>query len=368
MLARNAVAYPNRFNTRNKFESFQIFNPRLMSRWHPVVAYRVVAIQIRAVLLQITRAIYSRHHQACHGPRRRPRRTARQRRAALPLSARMGSVKLADLIHQWLHGGTSPNFRVPLDSISIYQSGDDVVGSIGVLRTPRLRGRCVRVIAEERHWDQRAIASALEQNRYFADGCYYVNAMFCLSRRFGSTEAPCERWIGGLTYLFHPVQGPTMSTLVQRLRARAAGVRGNGADEAFVERLAQELNYRKHGTSASGPSQCLKTFSKNAHAAFLQQAPVLALSSMIAGDDDAKGSGRQKYQEPAEHIWYAIIQVSMSKSPCSHQVCANGCVHVATLSVDCVMCVCLRVLASTGIEAGARTHPAGARTHRHGGA
>jgi len=71
-------------------------------------------------------------------------------------------------------------------------------GTLAILGSRQLRGRRVRVLAAEHEWDQRAIAASLEHNKRFAEGCWHVNAMFCLTRRFGSTEASCERWIGGL--------------------------------------------------------------------------------------------------------------------------------------------------------------------------
>ena len=101
-------------------------------------------------------------------------------------------------------------------------------GKLAILRSRSLRGRCVRVLAVDYEWDQQAITASLEHNKRFAEGCWHVNDMFCLTRRFGSTEASCERWIGNLKYLYHPVQGPTTTALCQRLRARAAGIRGNG--------------------------------------------------------------------------------------------------------------------------------------------
>ena len=71
-------------------------------------------------------------------------------------------------------------------------------GTLATLRSRQLGGRRVRVLAAEHEWVQRAIAASLEHNKRFAEVCWHVNAMFCLTRRFGSTEASCERWIGGL--------------------------------------------------------------------------------------------------------------------------------------------------------------------------
>ena len=73
-------------------------------------------------------------------------------------------------------------------------------GTLATLRSRRLRGRRVRVLEAEYEWDQRAITATLEHNKRFAEDCYHVNDLFCLTRRFGSTEASCERWIGSLKY------------------------------------------------------------------------------------------------------------------------------------------------------------------------
>ena len=139
-----------------------------------------------------------------------------------------------------------------------------------MLRSPRLRGRLVHVVRVKWKWGQCEIAIDLEQSRYFADGCYHVNSLFCLSRRFGSTEAACERWIGGLKYL----QGPTTTTLVQRLRARVAGVQGNGAHEDFVQLLAQELHGRRRNMSIGGcASRAMRSFQEAARLELQAQAP-----------------------------------------------------------------------------------------------
>ena len=61
--------------------------------------------------------------------------------------------------------------------------------------------------------DQQQVAASLEQCADFAAGCYYINSWFCRCRRVGSTEAPCERWVGCLKYLYNSITGPTTTTL-----------------------------------------------------------------------------------------------------------------------------------------------------------
>ena len=78
-----------------------------------------------------------------------------------------------------------------------------------------------------------------------------MNTFFCLPRRFGSTESPCERFIGETKYLFDPAQGPTSTALVQRLRARTHGLRGCGADDGFVMTVAQAVFTAERRSHAS---------------------------------------------------------------------------------------------------------------------
>ncbi len=156
--------------------------------------------------------------------------------------------------------------------------GAVVASRLAVLRTPRLRGRVVHVLHPVLEWDQREMAASLEQNRYFSDGCYHMNRLFCLARRFGSTEAPVERWVGGLKYLFDPIQGPTTTTLVQRLRLRAFGIRGDGADDAWTSCLSELLGMAR-SLNTTGTSRALKHFSEQASGRVEQEAPWLLQSS-----------------------------------------------------------------------------------------
>ena len=65
--------------------------------------------------------------------------------------------------------------------------------------------------------------------------------------------------------------------LVQRLRARAAGVRGNGAGEAFVQLLAQELHGRRRNMSTGRcASRAMRSFHDAAKLNFQEQAPWLS--------------------------------------------------------------------------------------------
>lgn len=106
-------------------------------------------------------------------------------------------------------GGASAAFRVRARDLRYSSAAGSAkppaatvaagAGTTATLRCGRLRGRRVRVLEAEYEIDQRAIAATLEHSRRFAEGQYYhINDMFCVTRRFGSTEASCERWIGAM--------------------------------------------------------------------------------------------------------------------------------------------------------------------------
>ena len=95
---------------------------------------------------------------------------------------------------------------------------------MATLRTPRLRKRIVLMVGSRRSCDQREITASLENERYFAEGgLYNVNSMFCLARRMGSTEQPCEKWVGCLKLLFSARHRPTATSLAQRAKMHASG-------------------------------------------------------------------------------------------------------------------------------------------------
>ena len=99
--------------------------------------------------------------------------------------------------------------------------------------------------------DQKRVAASLEQCADFAAGCYCINSWFCRCRRVGSTESPCERWVGCLKYLYNSITGPTTTTLTQRTTMRLAGIRGDGTDEAFVQALAAKMHEQSKTRAAS---------------------------------------------------------------------------------------------------------------------
>ena len=119
---------------------------------------------------------------------------------------------------------------------------------VATIRTPRLRGRVVRIVGRAWEWDTRRITASLEQDAHFAAGCYHMNSFFCLCRRFGKTSSACERWGHDFKYLWDTEMGPTTTTLIRRLRARLGGLRGDGTDEQLLRRTAAAL---MHGQRSS---------------------------------------------------------------------------------------------------------------------
>jgi hypothetical protein len=105
--------------------------------------------------------------------------------------------------------------------------------------------------------------------------------------RMNNTEAPCERWVGELKYLWDERQGPSTSTLTKRLRMRVGGVRGDGTDEAFVKHVAQSVY------SASNIRKSTKVMSRyrdGSHVGFAAACGRLPLDSLEVVE--VSGTGR----------------------------------------------------------------------------
>ena len=110
--------------------------------------------------------------------------------------------------------------------------------SIGLMRSKKCRGKLVLLVSVKKECDQAAMSSSLQHEPYLSEGCYHLNRLFCLCAGWSGKESPNERWIGALKYLYHPVHGESTTTLVQRCRARSAGIRGGIVDDEFQQLLA----------------------------------------------------------------------------------------------------------------------------------
>jgi hypothetical protein len=107
--------------------------------------------------------------------------------------------------------------------------------------------RLVFVVRTDLVLDEKALVASIEQNRQFSYACHHVHTMFAFTRRMTGTESPCESYFNHLKYLYTPITGPTTTTLCQQVRCRAAGLRGDGLDDAIIEIIAKPLHERvKH--------------------------------------------------------------------------------------------------------------------------
>ena len=119
--------------------------------------------------------------------------------------------------------------------------GDDGSYKRRVARGPvRRRGRLVAALGEVRALDQNAICATLETNKNWVrrNQMWHVVNMLHRSRHLGGNETPGERWTGVLKCFWNPVLGPCTRTIVNRVKLRLAGVRGDGMDEDFVRMVA----------------------------------------------------------------------------------------------------------------------------------
>ena len=156
--------------------------------------------------------------------------------AQLPRAERLLCFKLADSIGQFLR---APAALFDVGRRDVRRDKRDAY--IATLLTNQLRNRVVRIVQEHHTWDQLRITSSLEQDPFFSKNCYCMSAMFALCRRFGKTTSACERWVGDFKLLWKERDGPCSTTLLHRLRARLGGLRGDGTDEALLQRIASYL-------------------------------------------------------------------------------------------------------------------------------
>ena len=121
----------------------------------------------------------------------------------------------------------------------------------------------VRILRARMHWDSERILSALEFDTELVDRSEACSMWWALRllhrcRRLTACEAPAEGWTSVLKcpfalgaspnfrrlaervawYLWHPLQSPHDHALVSRMKLRLAGIRGDGADGAFVAKVA----------------------------------------------------------------------------------------------------------------------------------
>ena len=86
-----------------------------------------------------------------------------------------------------------------------------------------------------------AMASSIEDDRFFTKGVWVVARHWHRERRRGISTAPAEGWTGVLGRLWDPVQGHMSGTLVDRLQLVASGFKGVGLDEPIVDAVAAAM-------------------------------------------------------------------------------------------------------------------------------
>ena len=235
--------------------------------WRRVTGYKVRAVVASALLLKLGMRFWPENR------------------------FRVARSKIASLIGEFLVGVVGPQFFVPCGDV-----GPNAVnvsrGDILVLRSKHHKKRLVIVCSVIREINQQAVAAALEQDSAFAEHCWHINTVFARCRRIMNTEAPCERWVGALKYLYNPIHGSTTTTLTKRLRARLAGLRSDGGDEGFIQHLAESLHAASSHRDTHGRvlstlrAQATARASKGAYSAICALASAAAPAAVF-------GSGRR---------------------------------------------------------------------------
>ena len=85
------------------------------------------------------------------------------------------------------------------------------------------------------------IASNIEEDRSFTEGCWIAARHWHRERRRGITTAAAEGWTGALGRLWDPVQGHSSGTMIDRLHLHAGGFKGIGLDEHFIDIVVAAL-------------------------------------------------------------------------------------------------------------------------------
>lgn len=80
--------------------------------------------------------------------------------------------------------------------------------SIASLRSRRCKHKLVVQVGTHWAWHQLEVAnSIMHEPRFARRTCFHVSRMFAHSHMFLNKEAVCEKWVGDLKYLYHPIQG-----------------------------------------------------------------------------------------------------------------------------------------------------------------
>ena len=142
---------------------------------------------------------------------------------------------LPSYLTPWVH----PKELLPLGR----QRGNFLDAAVGDLASTKRRNgfRAVMLISQEEVWDERAAAQDIQCDTHFSNDCWHIVCLYHRCRRLAGTESPAESWFSALKLLYDPRHGPGIGSLAERLQLRIAGLRGNGADDEVVQKIASHV-------------------------------------------------------------------------------------------------------------------------------
>ncbi len=139
---------------------------------------------------------------------------------------------------------------VPALSLKRGVLGGRVGGECAAVQlVPRGARRLVVVDTVEYVPHARRVASSLEGERQFSEGCWHALRLFHRTRRTGACSQRAEGLGSVLAALWDPVQGLNSGALVERLMLKAADFRGDGSDDFLVRAVARCVKGSPHCTS-----------------------------------------------------------------------------------------------------------------------
>jgi len=126
------------------------------------------------------------------------------------------------------------------------------LGSFASFKTSS-RTHLVMVVGHTFSWDEWAASHDIQSDRAVSDSFWHIARLYHRCRRMGGTEAPAaaESWFSSLKLLYDPRHGPEIGALAERVDLHIADLRGNRADDEFVEQVASRVaasNLRRGNT------------------------------------------------------------------------------------------------------------------------
>ena len=253
--------------------------PEYLRKWKKVVAFQVMPVARESIM----KPLFDRVFGQCAG-------------------IKAARTKIVTMIVGFLRGGC---YKVDPGDLR-WKSA-----SIASLRSRKCKHKVVVQVGTHWTWDQLEVANSIMHNPRFARNyCFHVSRMFAHSRMFLNKEAACERWVGDLKYLYHPVQGTTTATLTQRLRARIAGVRGGQVDDAFIQKLASSFNPQQMRSTSAKSSRAVENFLvRSRKQASKEGFPLLSHAALaVPTSASSVKSAKRNAREHAGHVEVAEME------------------------------------------------------------